>query len=231
MAIDLPNLGQTALVRRQLQVVLALDCSGSMTGDKIASLNYAMRAAIPEMRAAAADNPETDLVVRVLRFASGAQWHVPDPTLVDDLEWTDLAAGGETHMGEALCAIADILNPEHMPGRQLPPVIVLVSDGQPSDEFDIGMKRLLAAPYGQRSLRVAVAIGGDADIEILERFIAHPDFKPLRANNAQDLVNRIKWATTVPVKSVSQSTNAPDPLTVLARDAERQKKTASDVVW
>jgi uncharacterized protein YegL len=110
-------------------------------------------------------------------------------------------------------------------------VIVLVSDGQPSDEFDIGMKRLLAAPYGQRALRVAVAIGGDADIEILERFIAHPDFKPLRANNAQDLVNRIKWATTVPVKSVSQSTNAPDPVTVLARDAERQKKTASDVVW
>ena len=41
MAVDLPNLGQTALVRRQLQVIMALDCSGSMTGDKIASLEVA----------------------------------------------------------------------------------------------------------------------------------------------------------------------------------------------
>jgi hypothetical protein len=65
---------------------------------------------------------------------------------------------------------------------------------------------------------------------VLERFIAHPEFKPLRANNAQDLVNRIKWATTAPVKSVSQARNAPDPVTQLALDAERQRRS-SDMVW
>jgi uncharacterized protein YegL len=117
-----------------------------------------------------------------------------------------------------------------MPGRQLPPVVVLVSDGQPSDDFEAGLKRLFDSPYGGRALRVAIAIGSDADNEILERFIAHPDFKPLRANNAQDLVNRIKWATTAPVKSVSSPTNAPDPVTQLARDAERQSRS-SDMVW
>jgi len=230
MATDLPNINATRLVRRQLHVILALDCSGSMTGDKIASLNYAMRAAIPEMRAAAEDNPETDVLVRVLRFSSTAEWHVAVPTPVSQFEWQDVVAGGETNMGEALSMVADVLGPERMPGRQLPPVLVLVSDGQPSDDFEVGLKRLFDSPYGSRSLRVAIAIGSDADNEILERFIAHPEFKPLRANNAQDLVNRIKWATTAPVKSVSSSSNAPDPVTQLAQDADRQRRS-SDMVW
>jgi uncharacterized protein YegL len=230
MAVELPSLSTARLARRQLHVILALDCSGSMTGDKIASLNYAMRAAIPEMRAAADDNPETDVLVRVLRFSTQVEWHVAVPTPVSRFEWQDVVAGGETNMGEALATIADVLGPEGMPGRQLPPVVVLVSDGQPSDDFDAGLKRLFDSPYGGRALRVAIAIGSDADNEILERFIAHPEFKPLRANNAQDLVNRIKWATTAPVKSVSSSTNAPDPVTQLAMDAERQKRS-TDMVW
>ncbi len=230
MPADLPGLGAAQLVRRQLHVILALDCSGSMTGDKIASLNYAMRAAIPEMRTAAEDNPETDVLIRVLRFSSRAEWHVAAPTPVGQFEWQDVTAGGETGMGEALAMMADVLRPERMPGRQLPPVLVLVSDGQPSDDFEAGLKRLFDSPYGSRSLRVAIAIGSDADYEVLERFIAHPEFKPLRANNAQDLVNRIKWATTAPVKSVSQARNAPDPVTQLALDAERQRRS-SDMVW
>lgn len=230
MAVELPSLSMARLARRQLHVILALDCSGSMTGDKIASLNYAMRAAIPEMRAAADDNPETDVLVRVLRFSTQVEWHVGVPTPVSQFEWQDVVAGGETNMGEALAAIADVLGPERMPGRQLPPVVVLVSDGQPSDDFEVGLKRLFDSPYGGRALRVAIAIGSDADNEVLERFIAHPEFKPLRANNAQDLVNRIKWATTAPVKSVSSPTNAPDPVTQLAMDAERQRRS-SDMVW
>ncbi|HJQ55458.1 MAG TPA: VWA domain-containing protein [Vineibacter sp.] len=230
MASDLPNLGATQLARRQLHVILALDCSGSMTGDKIASLNYAMRSAIPEMRSAADDNPETDVFLRVLRFSTRAEWHVYNPTPVGQFEWQDVSAGGETNMGEALGMMADVLNPERMPGRQLPPVLVMVSDGQPSDDFETGLAQLFESPYGGRALRIAIAIGSDADNEVLERFIAHPDFKPLRANNAQDLVNRIKWATTAPVKSVSSPSNAPDAVTQLALDAQRQRRS-SDLLW
>jgi uncharacterized protein YegL len=188
--------------RRQLHLVIAVDCSGSMQGDKIASLNHAMRTAIPAMQEAAGENPETDVVVRVLCFADGAHWHL-GPISVDSFEWQDLTADGTTDMGHALQLIADQLTPANLPGRQLPPVIVLISDGQPTDNFDGGLKALLNSPYGSKSLRVAIAIGSDADVNVLQRFIGHPEFKPLRANNAQDLVNRIKWATTAPVKTVS----------------------------
>lgn len=219
------------LARRQLQVILALDCSGSMRGDRIASLNYALRTAIPELRHVAADNPEVDVRLRVLRFASTAEWHIAEPVPVDEIRWTDLTADGETHMGDALRLIAETLRPEAMTGRQLPPVIVLASDGYPTDDYEGGLEALFAAEHAEASIRIAIAIGSEADLEILERFIRHPTMKPLRANNASDLVEQIKWATTAPVKAASSPTNNPDPIAPLAREADLAPSANSEIIW
>ena len=99
-----------------------------------------------------------------------------------------------------------------MTGRQLPPVIVLASDGLPTDDFEEALAEFFAAPFADSAVRVAIAIGTDADLDPLDRFIRHPTARPLRASNATELVNRIKWATTAPVKAVSSPTNGPDPL-------------------
>jgi uncharacterized protein YegL len=227
----LPSLDVARLVRRQLHVLLALDCSGSMRGSKIASLNYAVRAALPELRGVAAANPEVDVRVRALRFATTVDWHIESPTPIDALDWPDLAADGETNMGEALTTLAGVLTADALRGRQLLPVIVLVSDGCPSDDIEAGLAAVMSSYYGSRALRVAISIGSDADEDILERFIGRPPMRPLQANNAQDLVQHIKWATTTPVKSVSAPTNAPDPIAALARDAAHYQPEQSDLIW
>lgn len=231
MAELFPSLDLDRLVRRQLHVILALDCSGSMRGSKIASLNYAIRAALPELRNVAADNPEVDVRLRAVQFATDVSWHIAEPVPVDSLEWTDLVADGETNMGAALALIAGNLSQTTLPGRQLPPVLVLASDGYPSDDIEAGLAALLGSYYGERAIRVAIAIGSDADEDILERFIARPPMRPLHARNAQQLAQQIKWATTVPVRSVSSPTNAPDPVTVMARDAALRQAVHSDIVW
>lgn len=231
MAELFPSLDLDRLVRRQLHVILALDCSGSMRGSKIASLNYAIRAALPELRNLAADNPEVDVRLRAVQFATDVSWHIAEPVPVDSLEWTDLVADGETNMGAALVLIAGNLSQTTLPGRQLPPVLVLASDGYPSDDIEAGLAALLGSYYGERAIRVAIAIGSDADEDILERFIARPPMRPLHARNAQQLAQQIKWATTVPVRSVSSPTNAPDPVTVMARDAALRQAVHSDIVW
>lgn len=230
MMDDMPSLGMAGIARRQLHVVLALDCSGSMTGDRIASLNYALRTALPELRSVAADNPEVEVRLRVLRFATTAQWHIAEPVPVDEVTWTDLVANGETHMGDALRLIADVLTPAAMPGRQLPPVIVIASDGYPTDDIEGGLRAFFAAELARGAVRLAIAIGADADPEILQRFIDHPTMTPLRANNASDLVQHIAWATTAPVRAVSSPACA--PLTMPpARAADAAATTHSDIVW
>ena len=228
-----PTLDPGALAKRQLHVILALDCSGSMRGDRIASLNYAVRSALPELKSVAADNPEVQVFVRVLRFDTVARWHIEEPCLVDRVEWEDLAAGGETAMGGALTLIADALAPDQFTGRQLPPVIVLASDGYPTDDIEAGLSRLLREPAAMTATRLAIAIGSNTDMETLERFMESPggQLKPLRANNAPDLVKSIKWATTAAVKATSSPTNAPDPQVHLAQQSAALASPDSSVLW
>lgn len=222
------------LARRQLHVILALDCSGSMQGDRMASLNYALRTTLPELREVAEENPEIEVRLRILRFSTEAEWRDAEAVPIAEARWTDLSAGGETSMGAALRLIGQALETGAMPGRQLPPVVVLVSDGYPTDDFEAGLEAFFAAEHAESAVRLAIAIGGEADSEVLERFIRRPSIRPLRASNAADLVRHIKWATTAPVKTASSPTNAPDPLASLAQRTAQEADAAADIshiIW
>jgi uncharacterized protein YegL len=192
-----------ALASRPLHFFFLLDCSGSMAGDKIQSANFAVKETIPEMRKVAAENPNAQVFVRAITFANGARWHIAQPTPVDKFEWQDMQAHGVTDMGKALQLAADALSVEQMPPRALPPVLVLLSDGQPTDDFNKGLRALLDQPWGKKAVRIAIAIGRDADEEILQKFIGHPELTPLHADNPQDLIKYIKWASTVVLKAAS----------------------------
>jgi uncharacterized protein YegL len=171
---------------------------------KIQSLNTAIKEAIPVLRQTADDNPNVQLLIRAIRFSSGAQWHVETPTAVEDFRWVDLAASGITDMGQALSLVAGELAIPPMPARALPPVLVLITDGFPTDDFAAGLRTLMAQPWGEKAVRVGIAIGQDANHEILQQFIANPDLRVMQANNPEELADRIKWASTVPIRSVSQ---------------------------
>lgn len=191
------------LAARPLQFIWIVDCSGSMAGKKIETVNFAIRECIKPMQDVADENPNAQVVVRAVKFSDSATWHIALPVEVHDFKWTDLNANGVTDMGKAMELVADALKTENMPERGLPPVLVLLSDGQPTDEFAGGLKRLMDQPWGKKSVRVAIAIGDDADLDVLQKFLGHPEIKPLQSTNAADLVNKIKWASTVPLKAAS----------------------------
>jgi len=192
-----------AIAKRPLQFVYLVDCSGSMAGRKIETLNLAVRESISPMCAAADENPNAEVFVRVIKFSDGAQWHLSQPTEIHSFRWSDLDADGVTDMGKALLLTADALKIENMPARGLPPVLLLLTDGQPTDDFDGGLRSLLAQPWGQRSIRIGVGIGDDPDLEVLQKFMGNSEIKPLHAKNVPDLVRYIKWASTVPLKAAS----------------------------
>jgi uncharacterized protein YegL len=178
-----------------------------MSGSKIQSLNNAIKEAIPHMQSVADENPSAQVMVRAIRFSSGATWHIGSPTAVADFTWMDLDADGVTDMGKALSMVAEQLKIPPMTDRALPPVLVLISDGQPTDDFGSGLKELMAEPWGKKSVRIAIAIGQDADHDVLQKFIGHTEIKPLQANNPEALVKYIKWVSTAVVKSASSPTS------------------------
>ena len=192
------------LAARPLHFIWIADCSGSMASDgKIQILNNAIRDAIPHMQTSARENPNAKVLVRALRFSNGAQWHIPYPTPVEDFKWLDLSAEGVTDMGMALSMVADQLKIPPMTERALPPVLALVSDGQPTDDFEEGLNELMDQPWGRKAVRVAVSIGKDADDEVLQRFIGNSELKVLHANSPESLVRHIRWVSTVVLKAAS----------------------------
>jgi uncharacterized protein YegL len=85
-----------------------------------------------------------------------------------------------------------------LPERGLPPVLVLISDGQPTDDFEAGLNTLMEQPWGKYAVRIGIPIGADADLNVLQKFIGHPEFKLLQANNPDALVRHIKWVSINP---------------------------------
>jgi uncharacterized protein YegL len=135
-------------------------------------------------------------------FASGASWHINDPTPVDQFTWEDLHTYGGTDMGAAFRLAAGALQTPPMPQRALPPVLALVSDGQPTDDWRSGLRAIDDTPWGKRAVRVALAIGDDADKSMLKEFLANPELEPLQAKNPRQLAAAIRWMSTA-VKAAS----------------------------
>lgn len=184
------------LASRPLHFFWMVDCSGSMFSDgKIGTVNNAIQECIPEMASAAENNPNAQLLVRALQFSTGASWITANPVPVEDYSWEDMEANGVTDMGKAFELLAAQLGIPPMPSRALPPVIVLLSDGQPTDDYKSGLAKLKALPWFKKAVRIAISIGRDADDDVLVEFTGNRELV-LQANNPTALVKMIKWAST-----------------------------------
>lgn len=186
------------MARRQLHFFYVLDRSGSMNANgKIQALNIAMAESLPLLRSAAADNAAAEVLVRALTFSDGARWESTEPIPVERFRWTPIAADGLTDLGAALRQLAQAMETPPMPDRMLPPVVVLVSDGQPTDDYRSALETLMRTSWGPRSVRLSVAIGSDADREVLQEFIGYGSpRKPLQADDPDAIIEAIQWATT-----------------------------------
>ena len=184
------------LAARPLHFIWTVDCSTSMKGEKISTVNHAIQSTIPDMRAESAQNPNARLLVRTLKFSSGASWVTANPVPVEEFAWDDLEASGLTDMGKAFECLAAQLTIPPMSERALPPVIVLLSDGHPTDSYNKELDKLLSLTWGRKAVRVAISIGKDADDSVLEEFTGNRELV-LQANNVKTLVKMIKWASTL----------------------------------
>ena len=198
------------LASRPLHFFWVVDCSGSMYGEKIGAVNHAIQSTIPEMRDAAKSNPNAQLLIRTLKFSTGASWVTADPVPVETYDWDDLDAGGVTDLGKAFEMLAAQLTIPPMSDRALPPVLVLLSDGQPTDDYKKSLDKLLHLPWGKKAVRIAISIGQDADDDVLEQFTGNRELV-LQANNPLALVKMIKWASTA-ASMVSAPASRPQDL-------------------
>jgi uncharacterized protein YegL len=186
--------------RRPLHFIIMADCSGSMKGEKIQALNYAIAEMLPHLAEWERDQEQAQVFVRALSFATEPQWHVPDPVPVGQLHWQPLrfVERGLTNMGRAFEAVAASLRSGQLERRALRPALLLITDGLPTDppgRFDSGLGTLMSVPAGRSAMRLAVAIGRDASSESLTQFISDPGVPVLVADSTDDIADRLVVAS------------------------------------
>jgi uncharacterized protein YegL len=99
-------------------------------------------------------------------------------------------------MGQAFTLLAADLQNLDGANRMLPPQVILVSDGKPTDDWRGGLQALFSTSWGQRAIRQAIAIGQDADQETLRKFIDNSERPVIRADNAEQLVRYFRYVST-----------------------------------
>ena len=224
------------LASRPVYFFWVVDCSGSMEGTKIGTVNDAIQEALPNMVTSAGENPNAQLYIRTLKFSDGASWLTDDVVKIEDFAWEDLTADDMTDMGKAFELLAGQLSMPPMPSRALPPVIVLLSDGQPTDNYKPALEKLLKQAWGKKSVRIAIAIGQDVDYNVLEKFTGNKELV-LQANSAPKLAKMIRWASTVAAsvsapasQSAPISAGTPESADILDFDAIPENDSPNDDV-
>lgn len=104
-------------------------------------------------------------------------------------------AGGNTDLGAALDLLGESLKSPPHPRRAIPPLVVLLSDGEPTDDFQTALRKLETLTWAQKAQRFAIAIGSDADRQVLSEFTGDSQ-RVLEANNPEQLATMIQWCST-----------------------------------
>jgi uncharacterized protein YegL len=194
----------TTPTAKPLPVVLLLDVSYSMSGDKIDNLNKAVEDMLDTF--AQEEKMETEILVSVITFGGQVDLHVPY-TKASQVKWHGLQVNGDTPMGTALkMAKAMIEDKETTPSRAYRPTIVLVSDGQPTDgsSWKQAMDDFISEGRSSKCDRMAMAIGRDADETVLKRFIEgtpHDLFYAENAGQLHEFFQRVTMSVTMRTQS------------------------------
>ncbi len=198
---------------RPLPVIVLADTSGSMSVDgKIEALNKALKDMLSTFSEESRLRAEIQL--SIITFGGVAKVHFPLTAAHKVESIAPLPATGGTPMGAAFELAAQMIeNKEVIPSRSYKPVVVLVSDGHPTDDIKNSLDELMNGERSNKVTRFAMGIGADADLSLLNDFANDLEAPVFSAENARDIHRFFKAVTmSVTARSGSTTPNQPTPL-------------------
>ena len=197
----------TVAKARPLPVILLLDRSGSMCGEKISTLNSAVNEMIQSFKTAG--QGEVEINLGVISFGSSVDYVIPLQP-VSTITGFALHSDGMTPMGMALKMAKDLIeDKEIIPSKGYRPAVVLVSDGAPNDDWEEPMQNFIGSGRSSKCERFAMAIGTSQEDPVLNKFLSGTENKVFLASDASKIRDFFKFVTmSVSVRSRSQNPNA-----------------------
>lgn len=170
----IPDVALVDNTEQRTPLVLVLDCSGSMEGEPIAQLNEGLRVLEAELKADAIASKR----VRLLVVLYGGMDAVELPNAWQDaMDFVApaLEANGTTPTGQAIDVALAKIEEEKLGFKQAGvaytrPWLFLMSDGQPTDDWQAAADRCRTAEQANKVAVFPIAVGGGANADTLGKF-------------------------------------------------------------
>jgi len=220
--------GLTPAPRKVMTLFYLVDTSGSMEGSKIQQVNSAIEEVMSQLDDISKNNDDAEIRIAVLTFDTKVEWQTPSPMSPADFNMGTLVANGMTYLGKACTELESKLSRTEFLDTKAgayPPVILLLSDGAPNDNFESGLKKLKENNWFKRSIKIAFAIGQDADRDVLSQFTGSTE-AVIDVNNAQvlkDILMKVSVITSE-FQSRSKDTSAETDETKVAEQLVQNAK-------
>ena len=199
--------------RRTMTLFFLIDTSGSMEGNKIGAVNDAVVNVLPMLNDISETNPDAEIKVAALEFSSGVNWLYDEPKLAKDFIWQDVTAGGLTSLGGACAELAAKLSRNggfmQSASGSFAPAIILLSDGGPTDNYEAGLAKLQTNNWFKSAIKIAIAIGDDADKDVLKQFTGNSE-AVITVHNIDALKQIIRVVAVTSSQIGSKSSTAGD---------------------
>lgn len=209
--------------RKVMTLFYLVDTSGSMFGSRIGTVNAAMEECIPLLKEVAAANDDAEIKVAILQFSSGCSWVTPasGPVGLDDIIWNDLQASGMTEFGGALLELDKKLSRNEYLQSQTgayAPVILLLSDGGPTDNWEVGLKKIKENNWFKHAIKIAIDIESGSERSVLAQFTGNPE-AILDAKDTATLKKMIHKVSVRASEFQSHSKQSSDTITTPDQDS------------
>lgn len=179
--------------KKSMTIFFLIDVSGSMKGTKIGSLNGTMEELLPSL--IGVGEASTDVKIAIMKFSTDVEWVTPEPVRIEEYQyWNRLEAEGLTFMGDAFLELSKKLSRSsflNSPSISFAPVIFLLSDGSPNDDWKKGLETLKQNKWFQHGLKIALGIGSKVNMDVLRAFTGNDELA-VQAKNADQLRELIK---------------------------------------
>jgi uncharacterized protein YegL len=193
--------------RREMVLFFLADKSGSMSGTKIHALNQAVKEVIPMLDEISSSNADAKIKIACLEFSSGCNWMYDQPLDPSDFIWQDLKENGLTDLGDAFKELNKKLSRSAFMQSDtgaFAPVILLLTDGEPTDDWMGGLGRLRENKWFQQAIKIAIAIGNDVNKDVLKEFTGNIE-AVIEVHNIEALKKIIRLASVTASTIGSQS--------------------------
>lgn len=203
------------IARRKMILFFLIDTSGSMSGKKIQSVNDAIENVLPIIGEISDENPDAEINIAAKKFSTGVDWVYNEPKEAKDFIWQPVSPEALTSLGEACRELSRKLSrtngfmPTSTGSGYYAPAIILLSDGGPTDDFQGGLKVLKENSWFKNAIKVAIAIGDDADEDVLKDFTGSSE-AVIKVHNIDALKTMIRVIAVTSSQIGSKSSSAGD---------------------